>query len=149
MATDGPVGAEAIRKALGCLCTRGVEPWWIRDKAGVLLQLPSVRARARQNACADREEGEVDALIEILRELIEPIRDQSHGQILWIVLGLEQQYLKLNARERRGVAGRLFRKGEKPVSAETIRQLHEKTALDRLTALFVDFDRKFRESSRV
>jgi hypothetical protein len=143
----GLADVDAIRGALGQLCTRGVAPWWIREKAELLLRLPCVTARARGRAHADGEADEVEALVEILRELIESIENQPHKRILQIVLDLDRRYSKLTAGERREVAGREFR--DHPVKAETIRQVHEKAALDRLAIMLTAFDRKFRESARV
>jgi hypothetical protein len=144
MASDDSVDSDAIRGALGRLCTRGVVPWWIRDKAPVLLELRCVKARATKNTNAHADPDEVNALVEILREQVGSMRDHSYGEILWVVLGLEDRYLGLNARARRAIAGRDFRKGEQPVTAETIRQLHEKAALDHLTVRLADLERRFR-----
>lgn len=140
MARDVMVRAaddREIRAALGRLCTRGVVPWWIREKADVLLDLPCVAERVRKS---NGDLDDVGALIEILRRLVDDLRPRPYGTILRIVLGLDSQYLDLSAEERRARAGEEFRGGEQPVSAGTIRQLHEKAALDRLTALLVDFD---------
>jgi hypothetical protein len=145
----GSADSDAIRKALGRLCTRGVAPWWVREKAEVLIRLRCVAARARESANADGEVDEVESLVEILRELVESIDNKPHKRILRIVLDLDRQYTALTAGQRRAVAGREFRGGDHPVTAETIRQVHEKAALDRLTIMLVAFDKKFCESVRV
>jgi hypothetical protein len=130
---------EAVREALGHLCTKGVVPWWVQDRADVLLGLTCVSARVESGGGSiDR----VEALTEILRELVGRIYHQSHGKILWIVLALDEQYVGLSAEERRQLAGREFRGGAEPVSAGTIRQLHEKRALDRLTTLLIEYERR-------
>jgi len=126
------------REALGSLCTRGIEPWWVREQEA-LLGLSCVAARAAPHA--DDADIRAEALVEILRELVGRIRHVSHGKILWIVLGLEEQYLRMSsAEERRRCAGEAFRGGERPVSAGTIRQHHEKRALDRLTEMLLDYE---------
>jgi hypothetical protein len=137
-ARDGIVDEQVVREALGRLCTRGVEPWWVREQE-VLLRLTCVSARVESS---DDLDSRVDALVEILRELVGRIRHLSHGSILWVVLGLEDRYLRMgSAEQRRECAGRIFRGGERPVSAGTIRQHHEKRALDRLTAMLVEYER--------
>jgi hypothetical protein len=146
-AKDGIVDERAIRTALGRLCTRGVEPWWVREQEE-LLALTCVSARASPSSSDSNISERADALVCILRELVGRMRRTSHGQILWIVLGLEEQYLSMgSAEERRKCAGEVFRGGERPVSAGTIRQHHEKRALDRLTALLLEHERSVRAAT--
>jgi hypothetical protein len=135
-AADLQRDALRIREALGRLCTRGVVSWWVRDTAEILLALRCVSDRASVNGHDD-----VEALVGILRELVGRIRHQSHGKILWIVLGLEDDYLQLRAGERRALAGRAFRDGMAPVRADTIRLHHEPAALDRLTEMLLQYER--------
>lgn len=72
---------------------------------------------------------------------------QSHGQILWIVFGLEEGYTEQSVEDRRRLAGEKFRDGMKPVKPSTIRQHHEKKALDRLTEMLLDYNRRNAEST--
>lgn len=133
-----------VRQALGHLCTRCLVPWWVRDKADVLLKLRCVIDRA---AASDGGLDEVEALGEILRELVGRIRHQSHGEILWIVLDLDRAHPGKSVEERRRIAGESFRDGEKPVKASTIRQHHEKRALDRLTEMLLAYEQRHIESA--
>jgi hypothetical protein len=133
-----------VRQALGHLCTRGLVPWWVRDKADVLLNLRCVVGRT---AAGDGQIDEVEALAEILRELVGRIRHQSYGKILWIVLDLGGAYPNKSVEERRLIAGENFRGGEEPVKASTIRQHHEKRALDRLTEMLLAYEREHVENA--
>jgi hypothetical protein len=146
MAVDGAVEPDdqEVRRALGRLCTKGPIPWWVRDEADALLRLRCVVDRAQ---ASDGRLDQVGALVEILRELVSRIGHQSHGQILWIVLGLEEGYTEQSVEERRKLAGEKFRDGMKPVTPSTIRQHHEKKALDRLTKMLLDYNRRHVESA--
>ncbi|MFZ1153509.1 MAG: hypothetical protein WAN93_01250 [Solirubrobacteraceae bacterium] len=128
---------QEVRQALGRLCTKGLIPWWVRDQADVLLNLRCVVDRAQ---ASEGRQDQVEALVEILRELIGRIRHQSHGEILWIVLGFETDCANMSVEERRKLAGEKFRDGMKPVKSSTIRQHHEKKALDRLTKMLLDYE---------
>jgi hypothetical protein len=133
-----------VRQALGHLCTGSLVPWWVRDKADVLLRLRCVSDRA---AVGDGRLDEVEVLAEILRELVGRIRYQSHGEILWTVLDLDRAHPGTSVEERRRIAGESFRDGEKPVKASTIRQHHEKRALDRLTEMLLAYEKRHVESA--
>lgn len=136
--------AVPTRSALGRLCTRGLLRYWIRSRAGPLLDLGSVGDRARELLQSpgspidlNDSDGRPEALIEILRELVGGMRrsqlQKEEGKLLWIVLGLDPRFAGRSARVRREAAGREFRGGEATVGAGTIRQLHEPRALDALT----------------
>lgn len=123
-----------IRAALGKLCTKGVEAYWVIDHAGVLLQLEVVR-----NGCGDDPSDEelVDSLIVYLRSAVERVEFRQHRVLLSIVMALEPEYLGSKAVDRRTEAGRQFRGGSNPVSPGTIRQHHEPNAVDKLAEIVV------------
>jgi hypothetical protein len=124
----------AIRAALGKLCTKGVEPYWVTDHARALLDLRVVRDGLDESA-TDAEL--VEALVEYLRSSVERVDWAQHRILLTIVMALDPQYLGWKASERRTEAGRLFRGGRDPVSEGTIRQHHEPNAVDKLAGIVV------------
>jgi hypothetical protein len=124
-----------VRARLGRLCIHGVEPYWVREEGGILLDLECVQ---KQMAEPDGDEdARAVALIELLRDIVGRIRKTQHGLVLWIVLALDDEYLGLKAEERQAIAGREFRDGRKKVTWGTIRQYHLPRALDRLTHLLL------------
>jgi hypothetical protein len=63
------------------------------------------------------------------------------------VLNLDGAYPGTSVEERRRIAGESFRGGEEPVKASTIRQHHEKRALDRLTEMLLAYEREHVEGA--
>jgi hypothetical protein len=145
MSTDSPDPRRAaVRRALGRLCTKAVRGYWIHEEAQALLDLRCVRERSRRSAMERRvfheeedPDGRAEALVEVLRDLVGRIRTRPDGRLLWIVLGLDPRWRARTATERRREAGKTFRGGVDPVGPNTIRQVHEPRALDRLTSLLI------------
>ncbi|HKG04619.1 MAG TPA: hypothetical protein VKB03_15710 [Conexibacter sp.] len=140
-----------VRRALGRLCTRGLLRYWIRSRAGPLLDLRCVQERATKLLNSpgspidlNDSDGGPEALIEILREQVGGMRrsqvEKEEGKLLWIVLGLDPRFADKSAWVRREAAGREFRGGEATVLAGTIRQLHEPRALDALTSRLLTYE---------
>jgi hypothetical protein len=133
-----------ISRSLRRLCTKGAESWWIIERAPALLELECVRRAAGEQPGS---RGRATALIRILRELVLEFLHEPHGVLLWIVLGLESDYvgsdgehyhlLDLNAFERRTLAGAEFRGGRHRVGANAIRLHHEPVAVARLSHLLL------------
>lgn len=123
---------EAIRKGLGRLAAHGVTSVWLPETQA-LVELPAVQAKLRLIG-ADHTEA---ALTAVLREAVAGLGHSQYRQLLTIVLALDERYVGLTARQRREIAGRKFRGGERPVSWGTIRQHHEPKALDQLTSVLL------------
>ena len=119
------------------LCQWGVVEHRVRDNGGVLLTLTCVKQRTAR--FADRDDPEVAALIDLLRELVSENRRMSWAKLLWIVLALEVEdpNLDLNAEQRRGLAGREFRGGRNTVGAGSIRKHQEPKAIRILADLVI------------
>ncbi len=83
----------------------------------------------------DGHEGE--ALRAVLEDAIASLGQSQYRSLLTIVLGLDPEHERMTAGEKRRVAGQEFRRGERTVSAGTIRQYHEPKALDELAATLV------------
>jgi hypothetical protein len=129
-----PTEAE-IRGELGVLCTNGLIPYWIKDRAPMLLRLACVRNLAGETNADPSDDDLAQGLIELLGGLVEKIASSQHRILLTIVLALDPDYKDTTAKERRTAAGELFRGGSRQVTWGTIRQHHEPRALDQLAAL--------------
>ena len=123
---------DEVAEALAVLVRYGAEGVW-RNDAAPLLSLPGVRTR--HDATVDSEGAA--ALKDVLVQSLERVPSPQYRGLLRVVLGLDPEYADLPAKERRAVAGRMFRGGDSPVSAGTIRQHHEPKALAELAAVLV------------
>ena len=139
--------AVPTRRALGHLCTKGLLRYWIRRRAGPLLDFRCVRDRADRLLASpaspidlNESDGRPEALVDVLREIVGGMRRSEEGKLLWIVLGLDPRYVGATAIVRRTAAGREFRSGEAVVRAGTIRQIHEPRALDLLTRRLLAYE---------
>ena len=136
--------AKTIAKALARLSQKGLELFWVREEARVLFRLECVRRRAEE---FDGQEDALSlALIAILRELVETIKETQHGKILWTVLDFDGDNRETSAKHRRTIAGQQFRDGAHPVTYGTIRKHHEPKAHQRLAALLLGVEAKTRVS---
>ncbi|HWD37321.1 MAG TPA: hypothetical protein VG944_00605 [Fimbriimonas sp.] len=141
---SGDIRWEPALSTLKELCRNGVTIYWIRDIGRSLLELEVVKQAVKDDAGFN---ALPEGLINVLRDLVQTFRYDPDGVLLWIVLGLEDPYedrlgvthplLKMNAHDRRTLAGEEFRGGEKQVGPGAIRTLHEPKALRRLTALLL------------
>ncbi len=132
---------EEIRKALGRLVTKGVQPYWVMEVGRPLLGLAAVRERLDLEDLNDPE-AEAAAVVAVLRKATDRLSG-SQRVLLTIVLGLDRDFLGRTAHERRMIAGRVFRGDEGAVMPGTIRQLYEPEALDRLAeVLWSDEERQ-------
>jgi len=127
--------ADAIYQALKRLCTKGVQPYWIKDYCPELLMLRGVEQQLH-SPNATRDEA-VDALVRYLSDRVEHTGKDQYRIILRIVLALDAEFLETTATDRRKAAGERFRGGRDPVRAGTIRQYHEVKAIEKLHALIV------------
>ncbi|MFL5897453.1 MAG: hypothetical protein ACJ76D_03185 [Solirubrobacterales bacterium] len=137
---------KAIRKALGRLVRNGADPYWVGEDGYVLLGLRCVEDRVDKDF-KGKPEASALALIEILRERVEEIEKKPTRKLLWIIFDFDRDYPDSTAKVRRTVAGERFREGKKPVTHGTVRQYHEPRALDRLSELLVDYERRARGAS--
>jgi hypothetical protein len=132
-----------VSKGLKRLCTKGVQPWWIKERTPALLELETVKRHSK--SLPDHPNVLAHALIEFLSDAVRGFRDEPVGELLWIVLALEETYedsegtphalRDMNATERRVLAGKEFRGGRDRVGAHGIRLYHEPPALSRLTVV--------------
>lgn len=131
MANDQTPTQEELAGALKRLVRHRLEPHWIEEVGGVLLGLRQVRARA------ERGGDEVTPLIAVVDAVRDAARELPSAQrkIVEVVLTLDSAYAGMTAQQRRRVAGKEFRGGERGVSAETIRQYHEPQALGMLASV--------------
>jgi hypothetical protein len=132
--------AEHVEDALKRLCTRGVEPYWVRKKGGILLTMECVRKRAEADF-GGAEDSEVDALVAILRELVKRMGNSEYAKVIWIVLALDEDYFGLEAQKRREIAGLECRDGLRPLRPSTIRTIYERVAREQLTKLLLQTER--------
>jgi hypothetical protein len=116
------------------LCTKGVEPYWVKDRCAVLLELDGVTRRLGPNPSDD---DAANALVDYLRDAVGRIDWQQHRIVLEIVLALDTDYLGETAIARRTAAGLKFRGGRATVTWGTVRQYHEKNALDKLCVIIM------------
>lgn len=124
-----------ICSALATVCTRGLAPYWVSERASLLLSLACVRAKVGEAHGDDPgEDVLVAALGDVLRDQAKKL-SKSTRIILTIVLALEPEYLGMSAGARRQLAGEQFRDGFDPVAGGTIRTHHEPQALQQLAAL--------------
>ncbi len=124
-----------VREALGRLVKRGVSAAW-QPSMRPLLALPAVRRELGRAADADAPE----ILRKVLVDALGGIADPSYRRLLTIVLGLDETYDELSVADRRELAGRVFRGGERRVGIGTIRQHHEPRALDELATVLLQGD---------
>jgi hypothetical protein len=117
---------EEVRRALSRLVSGGPESIWLPE-VQPLLELPTVKERLEAGEDAD------EALRQVLLDAIEGLGQSQYRNLLEIVLGLTPDSESLSAGERRALAGKRFRGGQRPVTAGTIRQHHERRALTELT----------------
>jgi len=86
-------------------------------------------------------DGRAEALIQIIKERMEPKRTTPEVRALWMVLDLDRQAIGTTAKERRTRAGREFRgKNGTPVRHSQLRQHYERRALDWLTGDLLAYD---------
>lgn len=116
---------EEVRRALSRLVSGGPESIWLPE-VQPLLELPTIKERLE----AGEDAGE--ALRQVLLDAIEELGQSQYRNLLEIVLGLTPDSESLSAGERRALAGERFRGGQRPVTAGTIRQHHERRALTEL-----------------
>jgi hypothetical protein len=118
----------------------GVELHSIEEVGGVLIDLQQVQERLRRGSgVATPEEAVVAALREAAENLPGP-----HRKIVEIVLALDPDYRGMTAQARRELAGKEFRGGARPVSGETIRQYHERQAIQMLADQLLERERDIR-----
>lgn len=116
---------DKVAKRLAALATTGLHEWAVGERAGtMLLRMQCVKERT------NRGKTPAQALIEVISEEVDAIRDLPHGVLLGTVLGLDGS-LEMSALERQEAAGQQFRPG-KPAGAATIRKHHLPRALVRL-----------------
>jgi hypothetical protein len=138
-----PIKADArwkrVRKGLAQIATKGVDPFWIFERAPALLSFETVKDAA--SGLQEPHRLQI-GLVTVLRQLVGEFRFESQGILLTIVLALEDKYvahdgktytlLDLNAQERRTLAGREFRGPRNTVGGQGIRLHHEPDAIERL-----------------
>ena len=94
----------------------GARVWWIRRVAAELLALRCVedaaeklKAEESQRPEARESDERAKALIQIIKECLEPERNTEEGEALWIVLDFDGRASGTSAKERRTRAGQEFR----------------------------------------
>lgn len=133
----GPT-AEAIKKALKRLCTRGAVPYWVGQKCPELLKLRGVQEVLASLDHPTRVEATA-TLVAYLQMVIARIEDEEERIVLEVVLGLKEEYLALRkAPERHALAGKLCRGGQDPLAANTIRLRELPRALGKLYTLILE-----------
>ncbi len=78
------------------------------------------------------------ALVAYLSGLLERIESDQERVVLHVVLGLDEKYWGLKARERQAIAGELIRDGREILSANTIRQDYLRDGLQKLYHLILE-----------
>lgn len=124
---QGEQKTHDLRVALTRVVRNGADAVWLPEIQS-LLELPAVQAAI--SGPPPREPG--DALRAVLKHAAQQLGRSQYRKLLTIVLDLDREYADLSVQDRRAVAGREFRDGQRPVSAGTIRQHHERRALDQL-----------------
>jgi hypothetical protein len=138
----------AVRRGLARLVTEGLLPYHVAENCGVLLKLKIVSSRVEElpeNASEDeRDKAQTSALVAILREAVEhPHVRRKSRRVLNHVLPLIDELLGKTIKERRTLAGQDLKEG-KTVKPGTIRTYYEPRALERLAAVLVDMEARFR-----
>lgn len=139
MLLEQDVSLDEIRDALRRLAAHGAKPYWLNEVGQPLLRLRQVRHRAAEMGSDVAPEK---AAVEVLRDAAKEL-PRSQRTIVMIVLGLDEQYLGMTAKDRRQLAGERFREGTRPVSWGTIRQYHEPKAMDRLASTLLESEHRF------
>jgi hypothetical protein len=135
-----PPSQKTIERALAKVCRHGVEIPWVREAAGVLFDLDCVKERAERDF-GGQEDALSHALIAILEEQVNEMRQTQYGKLLWVVFDFEGKYPETSATLRRTIAGQEFRDGSRVVTFGTIRQHHEPKAHEQLAARLLGLER--------
>jgi hypothetical protein len=141
---------KRVRKNLGRLCTKGVDPWVIIDETSRLLDLhvTAVAAdRISKSAEPMTEKRLALGFTNLLRELVTEFRGDPLGEVLQIVMALDETYtdregqehhlFSMNVTQRRKLAGQNVYLPYRTFESDTIRMTHEPDALDRLYVMMM------------
>lgn len=147
-----PPSVAEVRKDLSRSVLYGItDSAWVKEFAGArLFRLPSVIARVDDDA--PTEDQLAAAFTATVREAVAHVGSPQYRILLTIVLAVDEDYLsgreqlvdlpagtKINGdmplKQRRELAGKLFREGKRPVTWGAIRSYHEPRALDLLAAV--------------